>query len=431
MEIDNRTPFTIAAFPSGESAATLNLTIALKGTFKLCAGGACTPDAQQLPLLPDQTFMDDLGRGPSWVSDFVPFKPHSDFFILGAYHAPGGVAVSEGLGGFSFGPFRKDLLFLGPRHAVPQPSGARLVSAAEPVTTVPLRWELSFGGLDDARNPIGRGLDLEAGPDGQPRIAMPQIEWPERRVRHPKDRPPPANFAPLPASFLERRKKLGTRDRRWAVSRAPLPPKDYDPSYHNAAPQDQQAGNYPRGDETLVLRNLHPAIPELATTLPGTRLRAGILRRAGESVAAAEVTMNLDTVAALPEEDKLVLLWRGVVPLGDGAGLADILRVQVEAETLADPPRPFAEIAADMLAAHQASLPPPPEPPPPPPDMKAAAAGTLASARKMLAKADLPPDVRKIVETESDPKIVHDALAAHVDQVLAALAKKYGVKPPS
>lgn len=429
MRTLNNTPFNVTSFPSGDDPSSVNLTVVLKGTFKLQDGGTCIPDKTQRPFAPDQTFMDDLGRGPSWVSDLAPFKPHSDFFILGAFHAPGGLPVSEALGGFSFGPFNKDLLFLGPRYAVAQPGGGRHVSAPLPVTTVPLRWELSFGGLDDARNPIGRGLDLEPGPDGEQRIAMPQIEWPDHRVRHPKDRPPPANFAPVPAGFLERRRKLGTRDRRWAVSRAPLPPKDYDPSFHNAAPADQQAGNHPRGDEALVLRNLHPQIPELATELPGLRIRAFVLRRADEGVEAQELAMHLDTVIALPDEDRLVLLWRGVVPLRDGLALADLLRLQIEAEKLCESKRPFAEIAAEMLAAHEATLPPPPSPPPPP-DTKAAAAGTLAEARKMLAKVDLPPDLRRILETESDPVIVHDALAAHVDRALAELAKKYGVKLP-
>ncbi len=430
MEVDNRTIFNATQFVSGEHASNLTLTVVVKGTFKLVDQAPCVLETDQRPFSADVTFMDDLGRGPAWVSDLAPFKPHADFFILGAYHAPGGVPVSEGLGGFSFGPFNKDLLFLGPRQAVPQPGGARLVSAPEPVTTVPLRWKLSFGGLDDLRNPLGRGLDLEPGPDGIKRIAMPQIEWPDRRVRHPKDHPPPANFAPLPASFLERARKLGTRDRRWAISRAPLPPKDYDPSHHNAAPADQQAGNYPRGDETLVLRNLHPSIPELTTALPGVRIRAGMLRRAGESARVAEVTMVLDTVIALPDGDHLVLLWRGVVPLVDGIDLADILTLRIEAEKLTDRPRPFPEIAADMLATYKASIPPPPEPPPPPLDIKTAAAATLAQVRTMLAKTDLPPDLRKIVETESDPQIIHDALASHVDRVLADLVKKYNVTLP-
>lgn len=430
MEIDNRSLFNVAQFLSGDHASDLKLTVAVKGTFKLVDQASCVPEKNQLPFSGDVVFMDDLGRGPAWVTDFAPFKPHSDFFIFGAYHAPGGVPVSEGLGGFTFGPFRKDLLFVGPRHAVPQPGGARLVSAPEPVTMVPLRWELSFGGMDDPRNPLGRGLDLEPGPDGSERIAMPQIEWPDRRMRHPKDRPPPANLAALPPSFFERARKLGTRDRRWAISRAPLPPKDYDPSHHNAAPADQQAGNYPRGDEPLALHNLHPSIPELTTVLPGVRIRAGMLRRAGESVDAVELTMVLDTVIALPDEDHLVLLWRGVVPLTDGPELVDILTLRIEAEKLADPPRPFPEIAADMLAAHKASLPPPPKPPPPPPDIKAEAASTVAEVRTMLAEADLPPGLRKIVETESDPRVIHDALASHVDRVLVDLAKKYNVKLP-
>lgn len=430
MDIDNKTSFAAATFLDGKDPSSVRMSVAVKGTFTLGENAPCTPAKKQLPLAPDQTFMDELGRGPSWATDYAPFKPHADFFILGAFHAPDGKPVTEALGGFTFGPFKKELLFLGPRIAVPLPSGGRHVSAPEPVTTVPLRWELSYGGLDDARNPLGRGRDLEPGPNGEKRIAMPQIEWPNRRIRHPMDRPPPANFAPVPASFLERREKLGTRDRRWAISRAPLPPKDYDPSFHNAAPADQQAGNYPRGDETLALRNLHPRISELVTKLPGLRIRAGLLRRAGAGTEASEITMNLDTVIVLPDDDRLVLLWRGVAPVRDGSALADFLQLHIEAEKLGEPAKPFADIATAMCTTYKASLPPPPPPPPPPPDMKAAAAGVLANARKSLAKVDLPPDLRKVVETETDPKVVHDALAAHVDRVLAELAKKHGIVLP-
>ena len=265
---------------------------------------------------------------------------------------------------------------------------------------------------------MGMGIDPLESQDGSKVVPLPLIEDPRHPVRSMKDRPAPVNFAPVPPGFQERRAKMGTRDRRWAVFRAPLPPKDYDPSYHNAAPNDQQAGNYPRGDETLVLRNLHPTIPLLTAQLPGLRARAGVLRNTEAGLAAEEIAMHLDTVVAVPDKDRLVLIWRGVTRQYMDFLPDEMLVYQLEVEKLDEPPT-VPSLPERMLADYQDAA---------AAEAKAEQAVTdqaLADMRKLLEKANLPADVMQVIQTETDPQILYEVLDKHLMTILSPLMEKY------
>lgn len=424
MKIVNATPFALFTLLGEVAPPARSCTIVSKATFKLADDRSWQPAKKQREPEPDKPFMDDIGRSLAWASDLVAFKPNVDILIQGAFHQPGGVPALEGRGGFKIGPIEKELMFCGPRFLVPSGNGQWSISPAQAVAQVPLRWEYSFGGLSDARNPLGLGIDPLPDEKDPTRIPLPQIEYPEDRFHKPGDRPRPANFAPVPPRFAERRNKQGTRDQRWANFRAPLPPKDYDPSVHNAAPADQQARGYPRGDEPLLLRNLHPRFPEWSTRLPGLRARAGILRmipggKGPNDVRAEEVRMRLDTIVVLPEDDELVLLWRGVVPL-NGRKDSEILLLRAETERVAEEPAAFELFAARMWEAYRKSL-PPEKKPPQAPDIS----GEMAEMRRLLAKVDLTPALRDVVENEANPKTVFDALEKHLSETVAALQNKY------
>lgn len=413
----NSTAFEFFPLPSRVAPPQRSLTLIVKGTFDLMDGDACIPAKKQREITGDRPHLDDIGRSLAWASDLVPFKPHTDVVIHGAFHQPDGVAAPEGRGSFTLGPLHKELAFFGPRRALRQPGGGYVFTAPEPMLSVPLRWEYSFGGLRDRRNPMGLGVDPL--PDDPAVIPLPQIEDPAWPVRSVKDRPAPANFAPVPPGFEERRRKLGTRDQRWAVFRAPLPPKDYDPSHHNAAPGDQQAGNYPRGNETLVLRHLHPTVPVLTTKLPGLRIRVGVLRRTilGR-VVAEEVPMNLDTVTVLPDDGQLVLLWRGVTDLHMKFMPDEILALYCESEAVDAPPA-VPDLPTRILAEYQAGE-----------DKKAATKQAdldkaLAEIRKLLPQANLPPELLKVLEAETNPQVIYDLLDRHVTAILDDLLKQY------
>ncbi|MGO1077496.1 DUF2169 family type VI secretion system accessory protein [Inquilinus sp. CA228] len=419
MRIIKDVPFEFLPLPSKVIPPQQSLTLIVKGTFDLKNGAICTPAAKQREISGDTPYLDDIGRSLAWASDLAPFKPRTDVYVIGSFHQPGGVAAPKGRASFTLGPLHKELAFFGPRHAVRQADETVSVTAPEPMVSVPLRWEYSFGGLDDRRNPMGLGIDGQPATDGRTVTPLPLIEDPANPLRTLRDRPRPANFAPVPQGFEERRRKRGTHDRRWSVFRAPLPPRDYDPSHHNAAPDDQQAGNYPRGDETLVLRNLHPTVPTLTTGLPGLRIRAGLLRAtAAGGVAAEEVPMHLDTVVAVPDDDQIVLVWRGVTPLHMKFMPDEVLVLQCEAEPL-DAPATQPPLPDRMLAAYQAE------------EAAGAAAEQAETAksvgeiRKLLSKAKLPPGLAKAIETETDPQVIYDLLDGHLTTILDGLKQKY------
>lgn len=420
MRIFNSTPFVLAPFGSEVAPPALSLTFILKGTFTLKPDAPCEVAKKQRPLEGDRRHLDEIGRSPAWASDLAPFKPHTDFFVLGAFHQPGGRPAPEGRASFELGPLRKELAFFGPRVATQIAEGNWHIGAPEPMTSVPLRWEFSFGGLGDKRNPMGMGIDpLEPAPGEKPgprRIPLPQIEDPRFPLQRIGQRPAPANFAPVPASFQERRRKLGTRDRRWQVFRSPLPPKDYDPSYHNAAPGDQQAGNHPRGDEKLILRNLHPKIPELVTALPGLRPRLALVRLTAAGPVAEEVRLHLDTIVAVPDEDQLVLLWRGVTEVHTRIHPDEIPMVACDMEPLG-PTSTLDDMQAKLLARYLEEN--------SDAGQKAHDAEVMAGIREMLGKASLPPELAKLVQTEADPKTLFNALDSHLGQLLADLERKY------
>jgi hypothetical protein len=418
MRTINHTPFVFLPVPSRVAPPARSLTLIVKGTFDLKHRGVCTPATKQLPISGDKPYLDDIGRSLAWASDLAPFKPHTDFYVIGSFHQPGGKAAPEGRASFQLGPMHKELVFHGPRKAIKGPHERWSITPPEPMLTVPLRWEYSFGGLDDRRNPMGMGIDPTPEAGGTKVVFLPLIEDPLFPILTLKDRPQPANFAPVPLSFQQRRAKLGTRDRRWATFRAPLPPSDYDPSYHNAAPQDQQAGNYPRGDETLVLHNLHPKIAVLTTQLPGQRLRVGVLRNTTAGVAAEAVPMHLDTVVAIPDSDRLVLVWRGVTAQQMDFLPDEMLLFECEAEPLDHPPASPC-LPERMLAAYHAEG---------AAEAKAQQAETdqaFAEMRTLLAKAALPPAVMKAVETETDPQVIFDTLDRHLTSILDALKRDY------
>ena len=413
---DGALPFTV--LPSRVAPPAWSATFVLKATFSLKPQAACTLAKKQRGLARDTPHMDAIGRSLAWSDDLVPFKPHTDFLILGSFYQPNGVAAAEGRASFVFGPLKKELVFRGPRFARQTSNSTWEVSRPEPIASVPLRWEYSFGGLSDPRNPFGKGIDPSPDANGRTVIPLPLIEDPQYPILTLRDRPPPANFAPMPAFFKARRAKLGTRDRKWSLFRAPLLPDDYDPSYHNAAPDGQQAGNYPRGDETLILRNLHPKLPELVTQLPGLRASVGALRQTPAGVLPEAIPMNLDTVVALPEEDEIVLLWRGVVAVNNRNFEDDFVWLECELEAL-DAPKGLPSLPQRMLARYQAGIEGGAA------RQQAHVAEVLKDLRKMLAKANLPPEIMKVVETETDPDKLSAVLEGHLDTLMEALKAKY------
>ncbi|MGH8023017.1 MAG: DUF2169 family type VI secretion system accessory protein, partial [Limisphaerales bacterium] len=234
-----------------------------------------------------------------------------------------------------------------------------------------LRYENSFGGVKFPANPVGKGfaeISDEAGGKFKP---LPNIEDPAHLIEGRGDRPAPAGFGPLGKGWAARQGKLGTYKGAYRKTRWPWFPEDFDWTYFNAAPSDQQIEGYLRGDETLALENLHPQHPRYESQLPGLRVRCFVRRlNDGSQIETRfdELEMRLDTLWVDMEAEKLALVWRGwmAVSSEDHEEITDCF---VMTEPLGQSPatleschRKFLEIEAAEETPFEPEAPPPPQP---------------------------------------------------------------------
>ena len=186
-------------------------------------------------------------------------------------------------------------------------------------------------------NPLGCGYATEWYINArQPeKIAAPQIEHPQApftadlfwEALRGKTKPGEPALQPQGLGFvgrawLPRRDLIGPVEEKkeWAEDDMPQLPKTFDFGYWNGAPRDQQTP-YLEGNEIIELTNLcapdHPAASidqngntVLRFSLPGDRLYLAlgdVQQRIGTRL------MTLDTITVDPEDNRVDVVWRGVV----------------------------------------------------------------------------------------------------------------------
>lgn len=316
-----------------------HLTLIVKGAFQLRPGPSSF--APERPLLSGDVKRDeDAPSSLVYGSDFAPFKPRADFTLTGTAHPADGRARREGRVTVKLGAWQKTLLLFGDRHFIPRGAGRWDITEAQPFRALPSSYERAFGGAGRPNNPVGRGMAAE--PHGG--ILLPNWELPSSPIRSPSDRPEPAGFGPLDRAWPQRADKLGTYDAAWLADRWPYFPDDFDWSYFNAAPVDQQMP-YLRGDEALVLEGFFEGGAHFASSLPGIRPRCFLRHRAKGAEAVEEVRLSLDTVHADTDASMLTLVWRGLFPVRSREH-DEVDQALLVVEPLAEPPRP----AEDYLA---------------------------------------------------------------------------------
>ncbi|HTU99753.1 MAG TPA: DUF2169 domain-containing protein, partial [Luteitalea sp.] len=218
--------------------------VAIRATFDLRADGPPRLADEQLPPLLAPEYFGEPGKTSlRYESDLLAWKPTTDILLVASAHAPGGRPAPTVPVGFRVATIQKQLLVHGERFYRATPTGL-LVSAPQPFLSRPIRYELAYGGIDlsdpdpsrhrfDARNPIGRGLAVDPA-----RLA----DRPAHSIEY-ADREPattgPAGFGPIDAAWQPRLALAGTYDERWARSKKPLLPDDFDPAYALSSPVDQ------------------------------------------------------------------------------------------------------------------------------------------------------------------------------------------------
>lgn len=402
----------------------LTASFFVKATYRLHPHGPPAPwPDKPLAASGDKPFDDDLPNGLAYASDFVPYKPAADFAVVGTAHPPPGHGDPVFTASVTIGPLRKDVAVFGPRRWVPRMFSSRPdPGPPAPATAVPLRYTQAWGGPDSTLNPIGLGPHATDVPRLEP--APPDLRG---SYRHD---PEPVAFAPIPAAWPFRQARVGTYSKEWEAGRWPWLPLDFDWSHYNAVAPDQWFDGYLRGDEPLVLRNMHAEHPVYESRLPGVKARLFLEQLTdlrGEAVEFREVPLDLDTVWIDMDKEQMVLVWRGRAAVLS-AKLRDVRHVMLLTEPLDTPLRPIADYAA-MLADRKRPKQPPRAPTPAGESLAEAFQQTAAKINAMAEKLNRIAGQLTDVRSQVEAKVAEvTQLASQKVEAATAAAKAAGVE---
>lgn len=406
MELIKETPLEVGWLVWEPNPGRTALTVVVKATFDLPAEGDATLASEQRLLEGDEHHEDDIEQSLGWASDLEPLKPRGECYVVGSFHAPHGLPVDRSALSFTIGPVSKQLAVIGDRVW-----RAGRASEPRPFTTMPLRWERSFGGAGVPANPLGRGLGKE----------LPNIESVGAQIQARDQHPPPAGCAPIPRTWKARMRWAGTYDADWLAQRYPGLAEDVDYRLFMCAPEDQRIEGFWRGDEVLLLRHLHPVHPKVTSRLPDIRANAFLANAEGTLT---DVGLRLDTIVIDADAGQAVCLWRGLTDVrADLAGIEHLFVVHQEGgetQKLADYEAAY---RAALDAAAKADEDEEPETPPDFPEDMPTMYGTADAAsvraelaRRAAAVAALATEKQPFVDPEAP-----GAKWAHLDQAMTAL----------
>ncbi|BCM86818.1 hypothetical protein mvi_52790 [Methylobacterium indicum] len=360
MEMLNLSPFPNLRFFNTDNQGREFGVLLVKGTYDIAADGRLVVADEQEPLVLTDTYHGALNTSSLRVpSDLVPRKPRADIILNAMARAPGGIARPSWTCGVRVEGehvLERHLRVTGPRlwepvWGVSERARASMTEAErrrvfggwrlgepEPVSEVPIRYELAYGGLlarpqegadepfleADERNPLGCGwIDPALTPIEAP-VPAPRIEAADDPVREPHRRYAPAGFGPIPPAWLPRRSLGGTYDAHWKANVWPNWPADYDFAYHNSAHPDLVYPDLLIGDETVRLFGLGGEAGERVIRLPAHMIVLHVAYADREPLIA---TLDLDTLfidVADPDPDwhRVFLSWRTTFDPGRAESLS-------------------------------------------------------------------------------------------------------------
>lgn len=395
MRLENFTPFTPATYISGKQGSAFVATVLVKGSLQMRPGQIAKPTATQPFPQADEFHALPEGRCGSlrYASDFVPSKPRADVLLAATAYRPAEQPKGTFRATVRVGSLMKQLAISGRR----QFQGFLSASLVEldPQPSIPVTYEYTCGGPQVPANPLGMGVGTGD---------LPQIELFEQRIRAPGDSPKPAGFGPLPAEWEPRRSLLGHFSADYLAKAWPGLPADTDPAYFNAAPRDQQVAGYLRGDEEILLENLHSSHALYRTRLPGWRI-VGLRENVDGSCEL--LSLVLDTLWINPDDEQVIVVWRGQtrVATPDALEVKHLGFLAESLDAIASEPRSYQLQIATLLAERDREFEPEPMPEPfrsedaapvnsvtDEADTIAELSGVMAEVAALRAAAELPED---------------------------------------
>lgn len=264
MELVNRSRYAAerALVLDGNGAETL--AVLLKATFALSPRRAPVQAEEQLPVrLADEPSGEPGRSSIRRASDLCLGKPGCDLVLLGHAGRSRPAPQSDVL--FRVGALSREVRVFGERRW----TGSAGVPEPAPFDSVALTWENAYGGRDelvpegepaeeDPWNPVGIGFRARKSRRPVAGERLPLVEDPAQPIRGPLDRPSPAGFGFIAPHWEPRRSRGGTYDSAWRRERAPLPPADLDPRYHQRGAPGLVAAEPPASGTPVAVTGVVP-----------------------------------------------------------------------------------------------------------------------------------------------------------------------------
>jgi uncharacterized protein YjbI with pentapeptide repeats len=352
-------------FRSGPEAQ-LSVTVIVKACFSIAPEAAMEATTPSPLAVADAHYGESPRRSLRQASEVAPYLAKAEVLVAGHTFAPPGRPATSLVA-------RLALLSAG---QVVLDKALRILGDVDraghvlPFMHMPLVYERALFDADE--NPVG----VVPRPGLGPNILL--ARSPER----------PGGFGPLAPRWPSRLRLAGGELPAAAADAVLALPGGFSWAHFQAAPRDQHI-DFLRGDETLVLGSLHPALPLVRTRLPGVRAEALLL---GQGATPRPIPLRADSLVIDTSAQTVSVLFRGHVAVPE-ASVASLARLRVvaglglsgaaidlrEAPSVLATPAPAAADGADdddgvgsgtmLLPALPTGkkLPPPPAPPPPAP----------------------------------------------------------------
>lgn len=283
IAMENHTPFPLMAFEKYGTHGLIFDVIAFRMTLRLKNGHYADLASEQGGLvMADEYYGDPERTSLKYETDLVLYKRNTDIHIIGNASLAGG-KQTQWMAGVRVGDFSKRLNLSGPRFWQYEKRRWQL-SPAEAIESVPLRYELAYGGHWQpegqqnsvfSANPVGCGYyPDERRLDTTQQYRAPQIT---RYLTHEEDEPDitaactPQGTGPVSRWWQSRLQHAGTYDEAWKTNTHPFLPNDFDELFYNSAHPELIHPGYLSGNEVIVLEGLLPEANRVVTGLPDLR----------------------------------------------------------------------------------------------------------------------------------------------------------------
>lgn len=283
--------------------------VAVKGTFTISPEGELSIAEDQADIVINPKFRGEEFQSSLLYETDMVLKSKVDLILNATCYAPNGEDVTSLVAGVQIGGWSKFLNVFGPRNWV-QIMGLITKTNPLPFQQIPIVYERAYGGLDelsieqafDPRNPVGRGFTKRRSHLNN--LSVPNIEYMKFPTKKRSKKNRIAGFSAVSSDWQSRSRYAGTYDKYWEENRYPLLPLDFNPLYHQCAPEDQVFDTIHNG-EHVRLTNLCRFSPTFDFAIPSIEIECETLIQGEKKTQPAK----LQTILIEPDSPRLIMVW--------------------------------------------------------------------------------------------------------------------------